>query len=107
MIHILFITFLISGFIQEINDIRKKETSGTVSLLYAGGAVLFLFWHEPYIGHALIISLTILSVINYLTEKERPKAHKIFQKIDPYLSLACLILLSIYYIMKMYIFIIS
>ncbi len=107
MIHILFITFLISGFIQEINDIRKKETSGTVSLLYAGGAVLFLFWREPYIGHALIISLGILSVINFLTEKERPEAHKIFQKIDPYLSLSCLILLSLYYFMKMYMFAVS
>lgn len=100
MIHLIFIAFIISGFISEIDAIRKKETSGTVLLIYAAGSVFFLFWHEPYIGHALIICLAILSVINFLTEKERPAAHKIFEKIDPYLSLACLILLSLYYIMK-------
>jgi hypothetical protein len=100
MIHLIFIAFIISGFISEIDAIRKKETSGTTLLIYAAGSVFFLFWHEPYIGHALIIGLAILSVINFLTEKESPSAHKIFEKIDPYLSLACLTLLSLYYFMK-------
>ena len=101
MIHILFIAFLISGFISEVDSIRMKETSNRVFFIYAAGSIFFLFWHEPYIGHPMIIGLGILSVISFLTVNQFPNTHRIFSKLDPYLSIALLILLSLYYILKL------
>lgn len=101
MIHLIFISFLISGFVCEINDITRKESSTSALLLYALGSVLFLFWEEEYISHPLIIILSILSVINYITEKENSKAHKLFKQIDPYLSLACLLFLTLHYTVQL------
>ena len=97
MIHILFLTMLYCGFVQEFNTIRNTTTSNNTSLVYALGAVFFLFWRETYIVHGMIVLLGLLSTINFLLEKDT-KFYRAFTKIDPYISLLALVGLSIHYI---------
>lgn len=97
IIELFFIFTLLSGLIKEILAILKRHTNIWIESIYALGSLFFLFWKEPYILHGGVIGLLVLSIFHGIAKKENDKVANTIRKMDPYLSLICLVTMFIHY----------
>jgi len=67
---VFFITFLFSGFIEEIKTFRKKENTRHFTwIIYAAGSLIFILSRWEFVYRPSMIGLIVLSVISMLSQK--------------------------------------
>lgn len=72
---IIFIIFLSAGIIHELQVIFNKETHALNHIIYSLGAVVFLFFEQPYILHGFVVTLAILGIIKESMQKSSEIAY--------------------------------
>jgi hypothetical protein len=106
MIHLIFILFLLSGFIQEITTTLQKDTHKLFTWTHSLTHLFFIFWQESFIVYGIIMAIMLLSittsVCRYELKESRPEGvsttlMKLWVFLDPYFSLVCLMGLSFHY----------
>ena len=99
IIHLIFLFTIVSGLIQEVLTLSKKQTPKHVALMYALGSIFFLFWHEPFIHLGLIWALFILAIVDFFVNGKL--WGKKIKTINNSLCLLILILLVVNYVISL------